>query len=180
MSRRRTVAAAMVAVAVVLLVLTDRWFLRPSSDEIVDADAALVFVGGDLERARAMLDLAGTGAVDHVVVVARGLGPSNTFGRFCEEGLRFDGELHCLESSGADTRREARRLAEYASDQGWEHVVVVTSSYHLRRATLLIERCFEGRVDQVAAVPDASAAVWFGQVLHEWGGILETSVRRGC
>ncbi len=179
-SPRRAVVIAMWVVAGVVLLLTDRWFLRPGSDEVVSADAALVFVGGELERARAVRDLAVDGVVDHVVVVAAGLGPSNVFGRMCEDGLRADVELHCLELAGADTRREAELLAEYATEQRWDHVVVVTSSYHLRRATLLVERCFDGRVDQIAAIPESSAAVWFGQVLHEWGGILETTLRRGC
>ncbi|MDG2114050.1 MAG: ElyC/SanA/YdcF family protein [Actinomycetota bacterium] len=169
----------MLGVAFVSLWLTDQWLLRPDRHEVGEADAALVMVGGRGERVQAMSRLAANGGVDHLVVMAVDLPESNTFRRICDTGLSGSAELHCLSGRG-DTRDEARRLSRYAERQGWDHVVVVTSSYHLSRSRLLVERCFDGRVDGLAATPDSSAAVWFGQVLHEWAGLVETQVRRGC
>lgn len=172
---------AMLGVALFVLWLTDQWLLRPDRTEHGRADAALVMVGGRGERVEAMTQLLADGVVEHLVIMAADTSESNTFRRICDAGLPGPAELHCLDGGGgADTRTEARRLSLYATEQGWDHVIVVTSSYHLTRSRLLVERCFDGRVDGFAATPDSSPAVWFGQVLHEWGGLVESQVRRGC
>ena len=49
------------------------------------------------------------------------------------------------------TRGEAENVARMARAHGWRSLVVVTSRYHIRRAKLLFERCFPGRVQTVAA-----------------------------
>jgi len=170
----------MVLVAVVQLSLTLIWILRPSEARPTEADAALVLVGGRGERLRAVSELASDGVVDHIVFAAAQLRESSAFQRLCASD-RFAGvTLHCIDGAPRDTRSEARSLARYASSQGWDHVVVVTSTYHLTRAKLMVSRCFAGTVDGVAATPDSGPAVWFGQVLHEWAGLAESQVRRGC
>ena len=166
-------------IAVLSLLLTFVWILRPSQSRPERADAALLLVGGRGERIQAARELAADGTVDHVVVAAADLNPSSTFRRLCDRG-RIDGaSLHCLRGA-ADTRAEARVLSRYAKRQGWDHIVVVTSNYHLTRSRQLVARCFSGRVDGVGATPDSGIALRFGQVLHEWAGLLEAQVKRGC
>jgi uncharacterized SAM-binding protein YcdF (DUF218 family) len=41
-------------------------------------------------------------------------------------------------------------FAELADRKGWKSLVLVTSTYHLRRAGLLLDRCFGGQVRRVA------------------------------
>jgi uncharacterized SAM-binding protein YcdF (DUF218 family) len=48
----------------------------------------------------------------------------------------------CLTPEASTTRGEARAFAELAGREGWRSVTVVTSSYHRRRADLLVGRCF--------------------------------------
>jgi uncharacterized SAM-binding protein YcdF (DUF218 family) len=44
-------------------------------------------------------------------------------------------------------------VRDLAARRGWRSVVVVTSTYHARRAQLLLGRCFDGRLQIVAAPP---------------------------
>lgn len=166
-------------VAVLVLVLTHQWFLRPPDVVGGEPDAAVVFVGGRGERIAEMRELVGAGTVDHVLIAAADFPTSNTFRRICDRGDVSGAELTCLRAT-SDTRSEARALARHAADQGWDHVVVVSSRYHLTRAALLFSRCFDGRVDVVGGTPESGPAVWFGQVLHEWVAMAEAQVRRGC
>ena len=69
--------------------------------------------------------------------------------RVCRErpaGLR----LYCLSPDPATTRGEARQFAELAEREGWQSLVLVTSNYHVRRAGLLLDRCYGGQVRRVA------------------------------
>ncbi len=38
-----------------------------------------------------------------------------------------------------------------AEERDWSRLALVTSDYHLHRATLLFERCFDGEIVPVAA-----------------------------
>lgn len=179
---RRLVAGAMALVALAALAFTYRALLRPVEDSPARVDGLLLLVGGDGERLQLATELISEGVADQLVVAAADLDASNTSRRLCEG--EFDEAfsqvvVYCLPGEN-DTRAEARQLAAFASEQGWQHVLVVTSSTHLTRAKQFIGRCFDGRVDGVAATPDAGPAVWFGQLLHEWGGLMEGQLRRGC
>jgi uncharacterized SAM-binding protein YcdF (DUF218 family) len=50
--------------------------------------------------------------------------------------------VRCFRPDPYSTRGEAR----WASRQGWDSLVVVTSTYHIRRTRELFERCFEGEL----------------------------------
>jgi uncharacterized SAM-binding protein YcdF (DUF218 family) len=69
-----------------------------------------------------------------------------------------------------------------AAREGWRSVAVVTSSYHVRRASLLIDRCFDGTVHPVAAGLGPSRGMQLvREVLREAGGFLIASTaQRGC
>jgi uncharacterized SAM-binding protein YcdF (DUF218 family) len=48
--------------------------------------------------------------------------------------------VRCFRPDPYSTRGEAR----WAARQGWDSLVVVTSTYHVRRTRELFERCFDG------------------------------------
>src|SRR6266545_1824574 len=51
---------------------------------------------------------------------------------------------------------------------GWRSVALATSTYHIRRTTLLVGRCFKGAIFTVRAPgsqPDG------GDFVHEWAGL---------
>jgi uncharacterized SAM-binding protein YcdF (DUF218 family) len=144
---RPVLAVALVA-ATVLVVLTYRLFVFPATDPPGRADAVVVFAGGDGERQAEGLRLVRDG-VAPVLVLSDGGQPGSARARLCRDrpaGVR----LVCVTPDPATTRGEARRFAELAGRQGWRSLVLVTSTYHVRRAGLLLGRCYDGRVRRVA------------------------------
>jgi hypothetical protein len=58
---------------------------------------------------------------------------------------------------------------------------MVTSSYHVRRASLLLGRCYRGEVFTVAARPRSAGPELAGRTLREWAGLAAAvTVQRGC
>ena len=133
----------------------------PASDEPGRADAVVVFAGAGGERQAAGLRLVRDG-VAPVLVVSDGGQAGSPGARMCRRrpaGLR----LHCLTPSPATTRGEARAFADLAERESWGSLVLVTSAYHVRRASLLLDRCYRGRLRRVS-VPHGGAQ----QVAAEW------------
>lgn len=89
-------------------------------------------------------------------------------------------EIICVQPSPFTTRGEARVVGRLATQHGWSAVALTTSTYHLTRATKLLQRCFRGRVVPVAARPPSwrhSASA----LAHEWGGLAyAVVVARSC
>lgn len=64
-----------------------------------------------------------------------------------------DGDTIYVRPDPYTTRGEARAVARIGRERGWRSVVVVTSSYHVRRARLIFRRAWEGELEMVAAPP---------------------------
>ena len=85
----------------------------------------------------------------------------------------------CFHPDPYSTRGEARTVARLAGSRHWQSVVVVTSRYHIARARLLFDRCFDGTVytngaqqsfvDRFLAAPLETAKLAYALTL-----------RRGC
>ena len=58
--------------------------------------------------------------------------------------LRF--RVLCFEPRPFSTQGEARTIARLARERHWTRVVVVTSTFHVTRARMLIRRCYHGRL----------------------------------
>ena len=59
----------------------------------------------------------------------------------------------CFLPDPYSTQGEARWIAAEAERRGWDSIVVVTSTYHVRRARVVVERCYEGGLAVVGAEP---------------------------
>jgi uncharacterized SAM-binding protein YcdF (DUF218 family) len=176
--RRRRVWMPLAVIGTLLVGATARLFVWPSTDDPRRADAVVVLDGGSGERldeARALMqrDVAPTLAIS----AGRELDPDEADG-LCSGPQQF--EVVCFTPTPDSTRGEARALATLARQHGWNDVVVVTSTYHVTRARMLVERCFDGRVDVVAASPPARPLHWIAAVGHEWAAMLDATIRRTC
>jgi uncharacterized SAM-binding protein YcdF (DUF218 family) len=85
----------------------------------------------------------------------------------------------CFKPDPYSTVGEARWVAREAERRRWDSVVVVTSSYHVKRSRMIVERCFDGRVAVVGADPPlenrAVGVAW------EWPKTLYyLTLKRGC
>jgi uncharacterized SAM-binding protein YcdF (DUF218 family) len=155
-------------------------FLWPPSRIPVRADAVVAFSGDRGERLARSLELV-RGGIAPVLVLANG-GTSEwppEAVELCTRPQPFT--VLCPRSAAPyDTRSEARTMGRLASRQGWQRVVVVTTSFHLARATLLFTRCYAGQTFQSAAKAPAGL-VSRGVIAHEWAGVARAMVfARSC
>ncbi|MEM9650561.1 MAG: YdcF family protein [Actinomycetota bacterium] len=178
--RRPQTLALVAAVGIpilVIVVLTVRWFLNPPSVDPDRADAVVVLAGGSGERLDHALQLMERSVADTLVVSVGNevWNDSARVAEICGEDPPF--ELVCFQPDPDTTKGEAQTFAELAEEAGWQRVALVTSEYHLHRATLRFNRCFSGEVLPVAA----PAGIGVGNLTHEWLGTIEAQILdRGC
>lgn len=178
--RRWPIATAIAGIGIsiaVIVVLTVRWFLNPYSVNPDRADAIVVLAGGAGERLDRALELVEQQVADTLVLSYGNQMwfDSEAIAETCDDVARF--EVICFEPDPDSTKGEAMTFTRLAEEQGWQTVVLVTSEYHLHRATLRFNRCFDGEVLPVAA--PASTRLRF--LVHEWLGTIEAeTIDRGC
>jgi uncharacterized SAM-binding protein YcdF (DUF218 family) len=176
--RRKRVWVPLLLVGCLVTAATARWFVWPATDTAARADAVVVFDGGRGERLRAARALMARGVAPTLLISAgRELDADDADG-LCAEPQPF--EVVCFTPQPDTTRGEARALAEIARRRDWDAVAVVTSTYHVSRARMLVERCYGGRLDVIAATPPDNPFQWMANVAHEWGGSVEATIERGC
>jgi uncharacterized SAM-binding protein YcdF (DUF218 family) len=174
----RPLSAGFLVVAVTLGAVTARWFVWPASAEPAGADVIVVFAGGRGERLRTAVRLVEQG-IATTLVISNGRDPRwRDANRLCAGWPGVT--VLCPTPRPGTTEGEARMVAALAEQRHWRSVVLVTSTYHLRRASLLLRRCYPGEVQPVAARPTLSP-VLITRIAHEWAGLLAAvALRRGC
>jgi len=120
----------------------------PSDDPPARVDAVLVLAGGHGERERIGERLARQG-IAPVLVFSDGGRPGPSSDRLCRQRIASV-RILCIRPLTSTTRGEATAFAELAAREGWRSVAVVTTTYHVRRARLLLDRCYPG-----ASIPSA-------------------------
>jgi hypothetical protein len=175
-ARRVGLAVVVVLLVVPLVVVagiaaTARLFVWPHTDRIEHADAVVVLAGGDGERLDRGLDLVHQGVAPTLVL---SFGPPG----LCDGGEAFD--VVCFTPSPETTRGEARAIGDLARAHGWSRLLLVTSTPHVTRARMLVDRCYDGRLEVTGATPRIGLAGWIGEIAHEWGGLADALVERDC
>lgn len=79
-----------------------------------------------------------------------GMGPQSNwqvFARQLRRGVNqvIRAEDVILERESQNTDTNAEWVARYAAERGWERVLIVTSSYHMKRARYIFERVLKAR-----------------------------------
>jgi uncharacterized SAM-binding protein YcdF (DUF218 family) len=175
--RRGAATLTLVALAV-LAVTTARWFVWPDTDDPTRADAVVMFAGGRGERLPVALRMAERG-VAPTLVVMNGTDPVwPQANELCAGKHTFT--VVCPTPDPDTTQGEARIAAALASDEGWRSLILVTSDYHLHRAWILLDRCFDGDIALVAAHSDAGVVARTRNVLHEWFASIAATIDRDC
>jgi uncharacterized SAM-binding protein YcdF (DUF218 family) len=173
---RRVVGAAAVVLLLGAAVIT-RLFVYPSADGAGSSDAVVVLAGDAGARLPVAVRLAREGA--GVLAVSVDDGEDNAPARaLCEDP--GDLEVHCFTAARSDTRAEARELGRLVDEQDWATVAVVTNSYHVFRAGLLVDRCTDAEIRMVDARSDMPLRRWVAAVPREIGGVLVALGRRSC
>jgi hypothetical protein len=151
-------------------------FVWPSSDQPRPAAAVVVLAGGDGERLEKALDLMRLEVAPTLVLYGGRKDGSARTARLCRRHADF--AVLCPRAE-SDAHAEARSLGDLAAARGWRSLVVVTSTYGVAKARLLVDGCVAGRVDIVGSTPPAGA--WAQAIPGEWKDYLNALlVDRGC
>jgi uncharacterized SAM-binding protein YcdF (DUF218 family) len=155
-----------VAVAVAVGVLaTLRLFVWPPVDSPIKADAVVVLAGGSSERIALGLQLMRAGVAPTLVLV--GQQTELEADELCRGG-QPPFELVCLLPEPDSTGTEARATAQLAAARDWRRLVLVTSTYHVTRSRMMLDRCFPGQVEAVGARPPFGFGSLVPLVAKEW------------
>lgn len=116
-----------------------------------DVDAIIVLAGGEGERIESAIRLMDADVGPNLVIsVGNRQRPGwQDLRPLCDEPSTPP--VWCIEARPDSTRGEARTFTTMAEERDWSRLALVTSDYHLHRATLLFERCFDGEIVPVAA-----------------------------
>lgn len=171
---------AALCVGFVWLLVAVNLFMYPSaaSEDPPRADAVIVLAGASSERLPVGLDLM---SGDHAPVLA--LSATYTPGNartdyICTHSV--NPRVTCFSPEPMTTRGEARAVARLARDNGWDNIIVVTSSYHVARAGLNLEQCSSADITLVASEPEIGLTDWLGRFVEETGGIAAGFIRPAC
>jgi len=169
----------MVMVVVVVALGSWQWFIQPTLDEPVAADAVVVFAGeqgGRLETALALIE---SGVAPLLVLPNGDMAGWDRANELCTDPQNFD--VYCFTPRAGDSWGQARAIGRLADENGWAELVAVTSTYDASRTRVLLGRCTSAEVSVVADVPDLSVVSWVGRLGSEWTGLLAAQTyKRGC
>jgi uncharacterized SAM-binding protein YcdF (DUF218 family) len=176
-ARRIRLPLAAVVMVALFAAASGRLFVWPATDPPERADAVVVFAG-KRERLAEGIRVVRAGMAP-VLVISDGGRPRSRAARTCRNPPA-DLRVVCVTPERSSTAAEAAAFAGLADRQGWRSLVLVTSTYHVRRAGLLLDRCFAGEVATVAA-PRRGGVGLVADVLHEWAGLAAAvTVQRTC
>jgi uncharacterized SAM-binding protein YcdF (DUF218 family) len=169
-------AALVVAWVAATLVL----FVFPSTDPAGHADAVVVLSGGGNGRLDPALKLVERGVAPLLVISGAHLDPRYRKARALCDGRRRNGfRILCFDPHPYSTRGEAEEIARLARRRGWSKIDVVTSTYHVFRARMIVQRCYHGRLAMIGTSYSLKHYVPF--ILSEWGKLLyQLTIQRSC
>ena len=131
------------------------------NDPAGHADAMIV-LGDDNyygDRAAHAADLYRAGLAPIVVASGRSLRPYAGIAEMIERDLESRGvpaaAIVRFPHQAQNTREEAAALSGLITNRGWKRVLVVTSNYHVRRASFIFERMLPGISVQVSGAHDS-------------------------
>lgn len=113
---------------------------------------AVVMLSGARERLATAESLIRRGVAPVLALSSVAKTPQWTTARaVCRRGSYAGARVICFEASPYSTRGEAETVARIAQGRGWHSVVVVSSTFHLTRASILFHRCWAGTLSFVGA-----------------------------
>ena len=150
-------------------------FLWPDEDAPPrGADAVVVLSGGRGHRLAEGRRLIREG-ISKTLVISDGLAP----GWDEANGLCRTHRAVCFKPDPYSTQGEARWVAREAARRGWDSVVVVTSTYHVRRTRMIMRRCYHGELAVDGADPPLENRI-IG-IAWEWPkSLYYLTLKRGC
>lgn len=183
-SRARVARRLGLVVAIALLVALGvgwtRLFIVPGEPSVGQTDVVVVLAGGEGERLRTALELLDAGVTDTLAIsngTRHGWARAN---ELCDDGGSTT--VICFQPRPGSTAGEARTVAELARTHGWQHVTVVTSTYHVLRSRVAFGQCLDTDLALVPAGFGPRGLAYNSQsVLREMVALpAMVTVKRAC
>ena len=167
-------AVAFTAVIAVMVVAV-RPFVWPTDDAPFPDGPIVVLGGGAGERLAAGLAIRREDRDRPLIVSASAIDDwRDTGGRCTPE------EVVCLTPEPVNTFGEAVTVSRLVDEQGWGHITVVTSDFHVTRTRWLFDRCVGVPVRVVGAPTDPGVGHRIYLVTREMTAMVVAVVRRAC
>jgi uncharacterized SAM-binding protein YcdF (DUF218 family) len=150
-------------------------YVLPRDDAPATADVVVVLGGAGGDRAELGIELAER--FDAPLVLSSS---ASIFGE--RQGRDCDVDAICFEPTPANTAGEAANIARMAAQQGWDHVVVATSSFHTSRSRFLFGQCLgEDRVSVIGRTAEGHRDTNPQLVIRESLGVIAgATFARAC
>lgn len=177
---RRVRIGAIVGVSLISAwLIVGTWaFVFPVQDSPRPVDAIVVLGGKDGGAVTdAALDLARDGVSDRVVLFDS-FGGNTRPERLCRTASEIT--VECFAPTTGDTRGEARAIEAMADAEGWSSVLVVTSTYHVTRARVILDRCLSGGLLMQGVGSRMDAAEWAYQYLYQSAAFVKVLTDPSC
>ena len=177
-TRRRLLAAVLAVGLLVGLGAVAATMALPRSDAAFDTGPIVVLGGGETHRIGGAGQLPGVGQRPDRLLIASWVKPEDvaTIGRSCDEP-----HVRCVQPEPVSTYGEARMVGQWAAEEGWDQVTVVTSDFHVPRSRWLFERCVDASVSVVGVERDLSPRQRVRAVARESAALLRSMVlHRSC
>ena len=177
----RRLQLVLAALVVAWLVACAFLFVWPQANTAPSrADAVVVLSGGLDRRLDPAIALVRRGVAPVLAISSPGRGKWPKAQALCARRTTIPGvHVLCFNPVPYSTQGEARSIARLAAAHRWTRVVVVTSTFHITRARMLVERCYHGSLWMVG-----SGWTWWKlpeEYVSETGKlIVQLTVQRGC
>lgn len=152
-----------------------RLFVFPDQSRPDHVDAIVVLAGAASERLPVGQQLYEED-IAHTLAISNAGGATNSYASdVCASTV--DPDVICFAPEEDSTRGEARVIGRLAAKNRWASIIVVTSTYHLYRATTLVEQTTDVDVYGVASTPTMSVVDWAWHLVHETVGLVDVLLR---
>ncbi len=181
--RRRWLLRSVLALFVLWLIACFLVVAEPTVNKPAKVDAIVVLGPPGVDgRVTEALSLAKQKYADTVVIsVGDGVSVGGPAG--ARSACRNDNPAYqviCFQPSPTTTRGEAEELGRLVARHHWNSLIVVTSTYHISRGRLIVQRCVPAKVLMVAAPGKPSATEWAYQFLYQTGGFVKAFLHPKC
>jgi uncharacterized SAM-binding protein YcdF (DUF218 family) len=159
---------------------TYKLFVRPHSDPVQRSDAVVVIAGRPFRLSKG-IELVREGIAPVLIVSnPKGAWPYLWTAPDICNGAKRPFEVICFRPKPESTQGEARAVQRIAAARHLRSLIVVTSTFHVSRARLIMRRCFHGRLS-VIGTPLADPWKRPFYVAMEWPKLAYAeTLNRGC
>jgi len=168
------------AAFVIWLLIALRLFYFVPQQPLHRTDAIIMLGGSSSERLPVAEHLQQTLGIPLLVVSTTDTPGNLVADQLCHLEGSSQRDLVCFRPAGMETRGEATSIGRLVSEHGWKSITVVTSRYHITRASTLIGQCTTAEVQMAATDPGFGPFEWLRRFVVESGGLADAVLRPQC